>query len=469
VTSLVLSFKKNTSLSEDSNNNIVLGLGTMQLNLKQLSPGLLAAFKILCAEGTTEEELSDLVLEIDGGSALPQFYYYLEQFTNLGLICYTLRTDGASLATLVPTATSCNPQFSEIEIDKPYVLSRFAYCHQDGWEMVVETPLFPAKIVLADWRSAAIIAELAQPSDCQALTKIPGISVDAAQMFLRLLLSAKVLSEVAADGKSREEECETLVQWEFHDLLFHSRSRLGRHANPVGKTYRFLGKIDPLPAVKTQEAKEAIELYKPDLEKLLETDAPLTQVLERRKSVRIHGNKPIADKELGEFLYRCARVKAIAPREHMECSDRPYPSGGACYELEFYIAVNTCENIPAGLYHYCPQYHRLEKIADRNQQIEALLNNARNATGEQCLPQLLIILAARFSRVSWAYEAIAYSLILKHVGVLYQTMYLVATAMNLAPCALGTGNSDLFAQAIGTNYYTQSSVGEFILGSKQND
>jgi hypothetical protein len=44
-------------------------------------------------------------------------------------------------------------------------------------------------------------------------------------------------------------------------------------------------------------------------------------------------------------------------------------------------------------------------------------------------------------------------------------MYLVATAMQLAPCALGTGNSSLFAEALGIEFFVESSVGEFVLGS----
>ena len=59
--------------------------------------------------------------------------------------------------------------------------------------------------------------------------------------------------------------------------------------------------------------------------------------------------------------------------------------------------------------------------------------------------------------------------ILKHVGVLYQTMYLVATSMGLAPCGLGGGNADAFAAAAGTSYYEESSVGGFLLGSKPED
>jgi hypothetical protein len=53
------------------------------------------------------------------------------------------------------------------------------------------------------------------------------------------------------------------------------------------------------------------------------------------------------------------------------------------------------------------------------------------------------------------------------VGVLYQTMFLAATAMDLAPCVLRGGNSDLFAKAAGLDYYSETSVGEFLLGSKR--
>ena len=50
-------------------------------------------------------------------------------------------------------------------------------------------------------------------------------------------------------------------------------------------------------------------------------------------------------------------------------------------------------------------------------------------------------------------------------GVLSQAMYLAATAMGLAPCAIGGGDADLFARAAGTDYYAETSVGEFLLGS----
>jgi hypothetical protein len=45
-------------------------------------------------------------------------------------------------------------------------------------------------------------------------------------------------------------------------------------------------------------------------------------------------------------------------------------------------------------------------------------------------------------------------------------MYLAATAMGLAPCGVGVGDADLFARAAGTDYYAETSVGEFLLGSR---
>jgi nitroreductase len=73
-------------------------------------------------------------------------------------------------------------------------------------------------------------------------------------------------------------------------------------------------------------------------------------------------------------------------------------------------------------------------------------------------------MTARFRRVSWKYEGIAYATVLKDVGVLLQNLYLVCTAMGLAPCALGSVNLDLTARAFGTDWQLEPSVGQFILG-----
>jgi SagB-type dehydrogenase family enzyme len=79
---------------------------------------------------------------------------------------------------------------------------------------------------------------------------------------------------------------------------------------------------------------------------------------------------------------------------------------------------------------------------------------------------VLLIITARFGRVSWKYRGMSYATVLKDVGALMQTMYLVATAMELAPCALGGGDAERFARVIGSDYFSETSVGEFLIGTR---
>ncbi|GAB4304582.1 MAG: SagB family peptide dehydrogenase [Oscillatoriaceae cyanobacterium] len=461
--SFLLSLKPGISIIE-TNEKVALQSHNTSLLLEQLSPGLLAAIRMLERDSISEDALSDLVLQTDGIAALPRFYYFLEKFTNLGLICYSVCGD-VNLATMIPVMEG-RIQLSEVPGHQKCLLSRFAYCHQQDNQMVLESPLAPAIIILHDWRSTAALSLLVTPQTPAELSnQIPGLSPDIARLLLSLFLTVGAVYKVTEDNVLPE-AIPPLVQWEFHDLLFHARSRSGRHNNPEGMTHRFLSEIAPIPAVKKQEFTEVIPLYQPDIEKLKAEDYPFTRIVEERTSIRSYGEMPITERELGEFLYRCARVRNIFPKDNMESTSRPYPSGGGCYELELYLAVNACDHIRSGLYHYCPQQHQLGKIVDKNRHVEALLEDARlAASGQQHQPQVLIILAARFPRVTWGYSSIAYATLLKNVGALYQNMYLVATAMNLAPCALGGGNSDLFAAAVGLDYYGESSVGEFMLGS----
>jgi SagB-type dehydrogenase family enzyme len=151
-----------------------------------------------------------------------------------------------------------------------------------------------------------------------------------------------------------------------------------------------------------------------------------------------------------------------------EISQRPYPSGGAAYDLEIYLAVNQCAGLARGLYHYDPAAHVIRSVDVGHKRLEALVRDAQGSAKMLFTPQIVLILVSRFQRLAWKYQMVAYATTLKNVGVLFQTMYLVATAMKLAPCALGTGNSDLFAEAAATDYFAETSVGEFLLGSAPN-
>jgi SagB-type dehydrogenase family enzyme len=353
-----------------------------------------------------------------------------------------------------------------------YVLSRFAYLGRPGGEAVLESPLAHARVVLNDGRAAALVGSLAASATAEDLAgRVVGLPANAVVGVLTLLLRAGLLEEEGAN------ENPALQTWEFHDLLFHARTRLGRSDAPHGGTYRLADRLAPPPALKPAPAGETQELYRPDQAQLERDDPPLAQVQERRRSVRdFDGECPITDRQLGEFLFRVARVKECWQTQtatnvgpvRMEFTSRPYPAGGSLYELELYAAINRCLNLRPGLYHYDPSGHRLTRLSGRTAEVGGLLRDAAESTGVlEADLQVLLILAARFARTAWKYESIAYSLTLKHVGVVLQTMYLAATAMGLGPCAVGCGDSDRFARAAGTDYCAETSVGEFLLGSQR--
>jgi SagB-type dehydrogenase family enzyme len=81
-------------------------------------------------------------------------------------------------------------------------------------------------------------------------------------------------------------------------------------------------------------------------------------------------------------------------------------------------------------------------------------------------PPVLITMTVRFRRLSWKYEGLAYRMVLMHVGVLIQSLYLVCTAMRLAPCALGSVSIESAARAFGTDWRVEPCVGQFIVGGE---
>ena len=143
---------------------------------------------------------------------------------------------------------------------------------------------------------------------------------------------------------------------------------------------------------------------------------------------------------------------------------RPYPAAGSAYELELYLNIANCDGLERGFYHYDADRHALVAINAHEQELDAQLGSAEFAMDATNSTQVLITIAARFNRISWKYSSIAYSLILKDVGVLLQTLYLTATDMGLGGCAIGTSNIDLFAKMTGIDFHVEGPVGQFALG-----
>ncbi len=389
----------------------------------------------------------------------------LRRLAIAGVLEYAFgHAQGEDLVVIEPQIADYWPQKAEIKPSDTIVLSRFAYLRRRGDDFVLESPLAGALFRLCDAKIAAALAALCVPQKLSALSKRDDFASPA---LLGLLLDCGTVFKVDAAEKRPLRLAEgdfNLVFWDFHDLLFHSRSTEGRHANPTGGVYPYNGLIPPLPAVRPSWPGKKIELRgnPPALR-------PIAKIFRERHSIRSFDDaKPVTLAELSEFLDGAAR-NISGPTAETGIDDgghvaRPYPSAGASHELELYIAVNKCQGLERGFYHYDAGAHALVPIDVAAPALDATIAGAQSAMGAPMRPQIVITIAARFGRVSWKYSALAYSLILKDVGLLTQTLYLMASDMGLGGCAIGLSNIDLFEKMTGVPFRVEGPVGQFALG-----
>lgn len=447
---------------------LLTGWGDKTVRLKRRDSALSALLANLLAGGLTADQLCDAAITADPVNCdIARIYYVLAIFEKHCFLRYTVSAKGKSLATLEPASLSF--RFTDSTNSEELLqLSRFACLRRERDVMVAESPLGHGRVVFHDALLCALPGLLTTPQRSGDLAAaLPMLTPAVLEAVLELLKNAGVISACGGDLRLEEESDTVLRQWEFHDLFFHTRSRPGRTPGQHGATFRFKGDLQHAPAFKQSMSTQRVALGRPEPT----DDGPnFYKVLEARRSLREPGVAPLTIAQLGEFLWRSARVQTVCSAEMAatlgyQASLRPHPSGGGIHELEVYLFVSRCAGLRPGLFRYSPLAHELEFIADLGAKQRLPVTNAMNAAGIGHPPDILLTLAARFGRAAWKYEGMAYALVQKNVGALYQQMYLVATALGLAPCALGGGNPDVFAEATGLDYFAETSVGEFILSS----
>jgi len=460
---LFIKFRDGIKLKNDTNNRVVISFNKYQENLQitkysisRILKKLLKGFDIdLFHHFVSKSENLTLVYA--------EFICYLEKFEKYGLLDITVKNYEENLFTIYQHNTNYISEFflrkyfnssNTITYSNSISLSRFVYQRVSNKIMIMESPLSPVIVFIENSRIVETIFELTRGVYYSDLANSLGNEL--AKLIFIMLNTGKFLSDF--DNKSE------LLMWEFHDLLFHSRSRMGRHTNPYGSVYLFQGKIAQIPPLKnicSEWYSNKKFIFDKKSKKSL---SPIQEIIEQRKSNRQHNSKIITSKQLGEFLYRAHGVRKEYTSNGFDIAARPYPSGGAMYELEIYLAVNECLGLDSGLYYYNPKEHELIDLNCDSKKLDLVLENAKYTYMGKKKPQILFEITSRFPRISWKYRSMSYSLTLKHVGVLFQTMYLIGTDMGLAVCALGGGNSDLFSDISGLDYYSEPLIAEFILG-----
>ena len=428
--------------SEDGASFAIAGMDGKALPIGPHAPEFEPANARL-AVGAPLGSLRDTVLAAANASRAAAYVLWLQRLCAWGVIEFPLMDDAGERAVILPQWMSYTPALSPEVPTAEAEIDRFACLRRDGDAWLLESPLAGARLRLDD------LAALDAP-------------------VVRRALDAAGFLDTAPWSEQRRT---SLAQWEFHDLLLHAHHRVGWHRDPIGAMFPFIGEIDPPPAIRHPWPGERIPLARASNDTGQE---PFASVLQRRRSERFYDeSRPISLRDLGALLDRAARIQSfenvqagnfMGRTSPFEITKRPYPNGGASYELEIYLIVDRCDSLESGFYHYDAAEHELARISGRTPETERYVADAKTATAAQADPQIVLAISARFERVMWKYKAISYGVILRNVGALYQTLYLAATELGLSPCGIGCGDSALFARMTGLDPVVEGTVGDFILG-----
>ncbi|SBT42634.1 SagB family peptide dehydrogenase [Micromonospora auratinigra] len=458
--------RRDAELRHGEDGSLSLRQTRFQLALEQPGMGRRALLLRLAAGWVSDVEVGRLVIGLEGESRVLPAQLLLRRLVAHSWLDRRVQVGDRPLLDLLPTGLGRGslPETRPHDRGGTYRLSRFVALRPELDRLVAASSLSTLTVGCVDAALGAVLAAAARGVGVEAVARILAVGPEAAARVLDELVTARIL--VTRAEFEAEHEQAPLAYWSPEELRLHQRSRAGRHVLPVGGTYRMRDRFPPQPLRRRYDGDRAVELPLPDLATLVKADPPFGQVVADRRSVREHDDAdPLTRERLAEFLYRSQHTIVAGEAGGQEVGHRPYPGGGGVYELEIYPLVARCAGLDRGLYHYDPVGHRLEPVAGWGPAADRLLGYARAAGAMARPPQTVLVVTARVQRLMWKYEGMSYAMILKDAGVLTHQLYLVATAMGLAPCALGAGDSHAFAELSGLDPLVEPSVADFLLGT----
>ncbi|HEY7594298.1 MAG TPA: SagB family peptide dehydrogenase [Actinophytocola sp.] len=401
-----------------------------------------------------------------------------------GSVVHTLDVDDGHgpLASVVPLTEHASFRLAEVDADRPLRLSRFVSVRVGHGGLVLESAVGPFQVVLHRTLACQVVVALGWPTSIAGLAGELGVAPGLVADLAAYLVAAGVVQ--VGEGAATEpvpsivgdrrpasgvvfgEDIEpALSRWTHHELMFHARTRVGRDHTASGRP---AGDREPPPVTRSAPAGPRFPLFRPDEAELSRNDPALTRLIETERVCPEPSDRPLDARQLGELLYRAARVRSVTPADGTThaTSSRPYLSIADRYELELYLSIDRCAGLPRGSYHYDPAAHALTLVNDSAADLDALLDDAKAVAGHAEQPATLITVTARAERLLWLMRGTGYSVALMHLGALQQTLDLVATATGLAACPLALDTSDTTNRALRLDWPAEVGIGECIVGHR---
>ncbi len=172
----------------------------------------------------------------------------------------------------------------------------------------------------------------------------------------------------------------------------------------------------------------------------LDGELTLEEAIFERRSVREFANIPLNLEQISQLLWAAQGITDSWR------NFRSAPSAGALYPMEIFLVVGDVEDLEAGIYHYNPDEHSLDKMKEGD--IRGDLSRA--ALGQRAVDQapVNLIIAAEFGRTTGRYGTRGERYVYIEAGHIGQNIYLQAVALGLGTVAIGAFHDDDVAELL---------------------
>jgi SagB-type dehydrogenase family enzyme len=164
----------------------------------------------------------------------------------------------------------------------------------------------------------------------------------------------------------------------------------------------------------------------------------LEEALQKRRSARAFGARPLALAELAQLLWAAQGATGGGLRTA--------PSAGALYPLVLYVAVGNVDQLAPGIYRYFPESHALRLGSEGE-----CLCGAGEAAGNQDFvgrAAAVLIIAADQARTAGKYGERAIRYVYMEIGHAARNVLLQATALGLNAVPVGAFDDQLLQEHV---------------------
>ncbi len=184
------------------------------------------------------------------------------------------------------------------------------------------------------------------------------------------------------------------------------------------------------------ERDQGIDLPKPSVDGSVSVEAAIHE----RRSVREFSSRSLSLADVAQLLWA---AQGITSRDGL----RTAPSAGALYPLELYLVAGEVDSLPAGVYRYRPEQHRLKHLADGDLR-KTLAAAALDQSWVRRAPAVLVI-AGVYARSARKYGERARRYTRIETGHAAQNIYLQTTALGLGTVIVGAFSDTEVQEVLG--------------------